>query len=395
MSLSHHRAAAAAEIPSREELLRRAEALVPVLRARSEDCEKQRCCPPETIADFLANGLFRVCQPARYGGYELGWDIRCEVAQVLARGCASQAWAMNILTDHTQFLGMFDPKAQHDVWGADFDTRIAASIDPAGKARRVAGGVLFSGRHGFASGIDYAQWVIAGGHIAEDGVPPRRAYFLIPKSDVTVIDDWYIIGLAGTGSKSFEVKDAFVPDYRILDGEDADNGTGPGSTLDRAPVYRMPRHFIAASGFSAVAVGIAQAFIAEWVAFTAKRRSRGNVVADLMGTQMTAGIATVQIDTAARIYLEAAREVMRVLGRGERLTRQQQLHVKLDSAYACQLVHDAAQRLLMAAGSRILFTGNVMQRQFRDLVTTVSHTSINWDNATAGYGAHLLGRDPG
>ena len=48
--------------------------------------------PAETIADYVENGLLRICQPARYGGYELGYDIMCEVTQTLARG-----WGMDVI----------------------------------------------------------------------------------------------------------------------------------------------------------------------------------------------------------------------------------------------------------------------------------------------------------
>src|SRR5579885_467643 len=215
---ARRRSAGQAPRPSREELIARAEALVPTLRARAGEAETQRRCPEETVADLGAAGLLRICQPARFGGYEHGWDVLCEVSRVLARGCGSQAWVGNIYNDHTQLLGMFELRAQEDVWGEDPDVRISAAVEPAGKARPVADGVIFSGRHRYSSGVDYAGWVLCGGLVHEDGKPPRRCFFLIPRRDITIIDDWTVIGLAGTGSKSFEVKDVFVPQHRILDG---------------------------------------------------------------------------------------------------------------------------------------------------------------------------------
>jgi alkylation response protein AidB-like acyl-CoA dehydrogenase len=73
-----------AQAPAREELLRRAQALVPVLRERAEDAETLRQCPDATIRDYVDNGLLRICQPSRYGGYDLGYDVLCEVTQTLA-----------------------------------------------------------------------------------------------------------------------------------------------------------------------------------------------------------------------------------------------------------------------------------------------------------------------
>lgn len=104
---------------TREELLGRAEALAPVLAARSEACENARTAPVETIRDFVDNGLLRICQPARYGGYELGYDILCEVSQILARGCGSQAWVHMVLADNPLKLSAFSLEAQDEVWGAD------------------------------------------------------------------------------------------------------------------------------------------------------------------------------------------------------------------------------------------------------------------------------------
>src|SRR4029077_13045078 len=76
-----------AAVPTREELLRRAEALVPALEERAAKAEELRRCPDETIQDYIDNDLFRICQPAPYGGFELGYDVLCEVSQTLGRGC--------------------------------------------------------------------------------------------------------------------------------------------------------------------------------------------------------------------------------------------------------------------------------------------------------------------
>lgn len=362
--------------PTREELIERAETLVPVLRERAAAAETLRRCPDETVADFAAAGLLRICQPARFGGYEHGWDVLCEVSQVLARGCGSQAWVGNILNDHTQLLGMFELSAQADVWGANPEARMSAAIEPVGTARPVAGGVTYSGRHRYSSGIDHVQWVLCGGHIHEDGKPPRRCFFLIPKSDVAVIDDWHVIGLAGTGSKSFEVKDVFVPQHRILDGDASDEGTGPGTLVNAAPVFRMPRHDVAGSGFAAVAIGIAEGFLEEYLKYTRSRVSRGENVAATMGTQMTVGKAAMEIRAAQQLCIGGARETMRVLGLGERLSHRQRQQIRLSSAFASQMTLGAVQRLFNSAGGRALFTENAMQRYMRDLYGVAAHRAL-------------------
>src|SRR5262249_55177641 len=97
--------------PSGDELLRRARALVPVVQERAAKAEELRRCPDETIQDFLDLDLLRICQPARYGGFELGYDVLCEVSQTLARGCGSQAWVHMVLADNTLKLASYSAQA--------------------------------------------------------------------------------------------------------------------------------------------------------------------------------------------------------------------------------------------------------------------------------------------
>lgn len=376
--------------PSVDELLARAERLAPVLRARSPEAERERRCPDETIADLVANGLLRVCQPARFGGYELGWDVLCSISQRLARGCGSQAWVQNIFSDHAQKIGTFPEQAQADVWGNDPDVRISASFDPVGKGTRVPGGARFSGRHGFASGIDHASWLICGGQLVQDGAAPERCFFLIPKSDARVIDDWYVVGLCGTGSKSFEVEDAFVPEHRILRWSVAESGAGPGANVNAAPVFRIPRGGITSTGFAAVGVGIAEGFLYEYLGYTKPRKSRGTPVAALAGTQIAAGAASAEIAAAALVYIEPAREAMRLLTEGKDVGEELKLRAKRDSGYAVQLVLATVTRLYASTGGRALASTNVLQRQLRDLLGVASHHSLVWDSVAGDYGKYAL-----
>lgn len=363
---------------------------MPVLQARSSEAEQLRRCPDETIEDFVVNGLLRICQPPRYGGYGLGWDVLCQVSQRLARGCGSQAWVQNVFADHAQKVGTFPQAAQEDVWSRDPNTRISASFDPVGKARRVPGGVRYSGRHGFSSGIDHAQWIICGGHILPDEGAPQRCFFLLPKSDVTIIDDWFVLGLCGTGSKSFEATDVFVPEHRILRAAAADQGTGPGTEVNKAPVFRLPRGGITSTGFAAVGIGIAQGFLEEYVSYTRPRKSRGISVAELAATQIGVGVACAEIESAAFVYLASAREAMQVLSEGKRIDDELKLRAKRDSAYACQVALNAVLRLFNAAGGRALSQNGAMQRQVRDLLGVASHHSLVWDNIAGEYGKLVL-----
>src|SRR5260370_17639979 len=75
--------------PRFEELLARAEALIPVLRERAPRAEQLRRLPDETIADLHSSGLFRVLQPTRVGGSELPYRALYALTPVIAQVSAS------------------------------------------------------------------------------------------------------------------------------------------------------------------------------------------------------------------------------------------------------------------------------------------------------------------
>jgi 3-hydroxy-9,10-secoandrosta-1,3,5(10)-triene-9,17-dione monooxygenase len=375
-----------------QELIARAEALAPALQARAKKAEAERRLPDETVADFSDAGLLKICVPARFGGYEQPWDVLCQVSRALARGCGSQAWCANIYNDHCQLLGMFPLEAQDEVWGPGKPVRISASIAPEGKAKRVSGGARLSGRLRYSSGVDHAHWAVAGAMIHEEGKPQRRAYFLVPKRDFAIVDDWHVVGLAGTGSKSFVVDDAFVPEHRILDGVHHDEGTGPGTLVNTAAVYRMPRFDVAGTSFAAVALGIAGAFLDDYVAYTRGRQGLSGPVAELQGTQIGVGASAAELIAAERLIFGAARDAMAVLERGERLTAEQRVRTRLGAGFGAQLCLSAMQRLFNAAGARALFVDSAMQRLMRDLYAVAAHRALAWDVTSSGYGAMMLAR---
>jgi alkylation response protein AidB-like acyl-CoA dehydrogenase len=369
------------------DMLARAEQLAPVLMSRAQDAEKLRRCPDATVADLDASELLRACQPFAYGGYEMGYDVLCGIIQRLARGCASQAWVYMVLADNPLKLANFSQQAQNDVWGENPRTRLGVAVAAVGRAVRVEGGVLWYGEHGFCSGVDHADWIMCGGAI-EGGDKPEGCMVLIPKSDVVLADDWHTIGLAGTGSRSFEVKGAFVPHHRIISKADYDAGTAPGSNLYQSPIYKMPRGGVSAGSYAAVAIGAAQGMLESFYQFTAPRKSRGKTVADNAAAQMVAGLASAEIEAAERMYMGSLRETMEVLERGEPVSQELQLAGKRNCCFAAQLAMQAAHRMFNCAGGRALFLDNPMQRQFRDVFAASAHHSLSWDSASAEYGRH-------
>lgn len=370
---------------TRDEALARARELAPRIRERSERCMAQRSVPVETVQELKAAGLVRLMQPKAYGGSELGRDVVCEVIQILAPACASQAWVYHVLADHAWMLGTYTAQAQQDVWGEDPDTLMSSSFAPLGRARAVEGGFIVSGRHGFSSGIDHVDWVVCGGVVQGAG---EARHFMIPKADGTVIDDWDVNGLEGTGSKTFLVDEVFVPAHRTIVLADAVAGKGPGSLVNTEPLYRAPRFGYTSSGFAALVVGMARGLLDDWLTYAAKRG--GGLSARKESMQMLAGQAASEIASAELLYLSTIRDATRRINEGENLSEGGVYPLQGHFAYAVQLVLAATMRLYNASGAMMIYRGNAMERQFRNIMAAVQHISIDWPTGSAGHGAHLL-----
>src|SRR5581483_8411622 len=91
---------------TREELVAAARAMIPTLRERAPRTEEARRMLPETLQEFKDAGFFRILQPRRFGGFELGMDVLEEVLIEIARGCSSSAWTLGILSGHSWFASM-------------------------------------------------------------------------------------------------------------------------------------------------------------------------------------------------------------------------------------------------------------------------------------------------
>ena len=368
----------------------RAEALHPTLRARAADAEAARMVPAESVADFREAGLIRMTQPERFGGQAMGWDVLCGVSQRLTRADGAQGWVQAIMADHAQMLGTFPLLAQEDVWGKNPEAVMSASFDPKGIATPVEGGYSFSGRFGFASGIDHADWLICGGFIVDGDKRDGPYFFLLRRSEATIIDDWHTIGLEGTGSKSFSVEDVFMPDYALLRGEDARTGNGPGAAVNPGGVYRLPRGFLTPALFASMTVGMAQGLLDQWLAYTATRMSRGTKVADNPTSHVIVGECAAEIDAAEALNRDTITAAMKVLETGGTLSDAELLRAKRNSAWACRTALEAGTRLFNTAGGTAIFKGGAVEREYRNLLASASHHIVNWEVSALGSGAAML-----
>ena len=238
-------------------MLGRARAIVPRLVERAPAAAAVRRLPPESIAEYHAAGILRILQPKCLGGMQGRFSLFSRIVEELTYGCASSAWVYAVLAEHQWIIAQYPEEAQIDVWGDDPEAVASSSLAPRAAAKRVSGGWRLSGRYSFSSGCDYAQWAILGAFPGEMGDPRHIAYLLAPLAEVEVIDDWQVLGLTGTGSKSLVLHDVFIPEHRCVMVSDLFAGTPPGALVHpEYPVLRAPRGFLVSYSLPPVAIAL-------------------------------------------------------------------------------------------------------------------------------------------
>ncbi len=381
----------------RDALLERARALVPALRERAAETNKLRRLPDRTLADFRAADLMGLLKPKKFGGPEVRIDTAMEVTAELARGDGSAAWVWVILACHDTLAAFFPEEAQQEYWGKP-DALMASSFAPTGKAEKAEGGYRLSGKWSYCSGVDCAQWLMLGaiaGMRSFNPPIPDMIYVLMPRADLKVIDDWHVMGLRGTGSKSVVAENIFVPAHRSVSWASTGDGTAPGAKVHDSPLYRTPMmaffpFFIASPG-AGIARGGLEAFIAE---MKERRTADFKPLGASPTIQLRIAEASALIDAADLLYKRSLRETMDKIFADETLSLDHRARSRRDQTYSLVLAKRAVEILFAAEGARGLFDDHPVQRAARDLHAVASHLVGGWDAPALTYGEIVLGQPP-
>ncbi len=392
-------AAMQSSVPSVAELLGRAHAIGVEARERAVEFEKARQISADLVDKMRSAELFRIMQPRRFGGFEYGYDVFVEAVSAVASGDGSTGWVYSLGAVHPWMIACYPDEAQHEFWDKELDAIAAVSYAPTGKATAENGGYRLSGRWSFGSGCDNAQWGILGGILPlADG--PKPGFFLVPRKDFTIFDDWNPMGLAGTGSKTMVVNDVFVPAYRAVTFGDMLTGNGPGTATNRNPLYRQPMLAVVPLCLVSPALGMARGALKAFVDQAGHRTTRGavaggnNKMAEFATVQMRVAEATASIDAAQLMIHRDVRETSEAVNEGKTIDVDMRMRNRLTHTFATRLLVQSVDAVFLAMGGSALGMQHPVQRFWRDIHAASSHISLNWDSVGAMYGQHVFGLEP-
>jgi 3-hydroxy-9,10-secoandrosta-1,3,5(10)-triene-9,17-dione monooxygenase len=373
---------------SYEEAIERACALKSRLRERVPETERLRRLPAATVADLLENGLYGLMTPTRFGGSELGSEAMIDVTIELASACPATGWVHMLWTAHMWLLALFPPAAQEELW-SNPNTLASSVVNTVGDVVPVDGGYRWTGRGFFSSGVDHCNWLTAAVPIKREGVegPPERRWLLIPREDFLIIDDWYTVGLKGTGSKTVMIEDVFVPEYRSLPNAALEDGQAPGRQINTHPMYGAISSANFTAAMAAPAIGAARGFLQ---AFEQRLRAKSSAIDDGLLVNMSRyAQAVAQVDAVHALSLQNAHHFGCVPA--PEVATEHRAKCRRDQAFTAQTCRKAVNTLYEECGGSGLFDSSDLQRLWRDTNAAAAHHGLTWDWHSVAWTKTMLG----
>lgn len=362
-----------------------ARAMRETLERRQPETMAARSVPKQTIADFHKAGFFRLVQPARWGGMDADWNVVTQVIAELAQGCASSAWAYSVLVLHHLYLSAWPDDVQAAVWGEDSEVLISSGLAPR-PVERVDGGYKLTGDWPWSSGCDHADFAMVGG--APPSGPP--VMFLIPMRDIQIVDNWYTLGLRGTGSKTLHFDGLFVPDHWTIPYPALMGPVRPGNPLDPKSFWdRAPCLLVSGYCFSSVVLGLAQKGLRLASDNLRIRVSRGVKLGESPNHQLRVGEVLATVESAKFYMHETARLHSERVRRGDQFTSREVWESAAQIAVTVRRLRDA-MFILADTSSNWVYDSDPLQQVIRDIMTGATHRSASLDAMFTPSGKTLI-----
>jgi alkylation response protein AidB-like acyl-CoA dehydrogenase len=382
--------------PGRAALLQRVAELVPVLRSNAPWSERNRRLADESVQAMTEAGIFRMRVPARYGGYECDAATLVDVGIQLGRGDGSAAFNVAAWWIMTGNVAHFPDEVQDEIF-ADPDVRICGTLSPTGMATPRDGGIVVSGNWNFNSGAAHSQWKLLSAILptADGGAEPIMA--VVPMSDLTVVDDWEVAGLRGTGSVTTIAEDVFIPAERYLPIAAMLQQQYASKLNADNPVYRGPLVGPISAATVGKIVGLARA--AEEAFFD--RLTDRPITNTNYTSQLEAPITHLQVAEASLKTDEAEYHARRVAAlvdakgqSGEPWTMRERGYARVSVGRICQLAQEAVSMLALASGGSSNYSSVPIQRIQRDVQAINLHALNSPTTNLELYGRILCGLEP-
>ncbi len=362
----------------RRDWLERAEALHTVLADHAAESIRLRTLAPASVDALEQSGVFALSGAREVGGHALHPATQMEVFAELARADVSAGWCAMIQSMTTGLVSAhLSDDALDAVFGPSYP-RVAGTANPEGEARRCDGGQRLNGRWSFASGIRHCGWLLAGARqLDRDGQPlttaagaPRVHAVLAPTDALEIEDSWHVMGLQGTGSSHYRMRDVFIPEaFELPFG-------GPNPRRGSA-WFDLPTISFLCPGHAGVPLGAAQRAL-ELLRDAAARTRFGATgpIAERGAFQRDYGIASHRWEASRAHAIETLEWAMAKREAGEPITAADDARLRGMVAWVTDTCVEIVRFAHHSLGGAANFEEHPMQQLLRDIQAASQHIFV-------------------
>lgn len=357
---------------TRRVLLEAVERLRATLETHIEESEAQGKLAEASVAAFQKAGLYGLKLPTVLGGLEADPLLQVDVIEAVSRIHPTAGWSLFICGTGIGLAGAFLPQEVLPQVFSNGQVPIATGVlRPWGQALPVAGGYRVSGRWPFASGVRNATW-FCGGTSAPDG---KTRMIFVPVAQVTVHENWQVLGLQGTGSCDVSIDDLFVPqEWTWIAWENPQRG---------GPLYRLGRPAFLAAEHAACVLGAGRLAL-DTIITLAQSKQRGlttnaPTIAQRSTFQRDLAEADLKLRAARALLLDVYEAVWATASAGHPLTPQQQAETRSATCYATQVAAEVATLAFRYGGGQANYLSSPLQRCLRDVNGAAQHQLVSND----------------
>jgi indole-3-acetate monooxygenase len=373
----------------RKALLREVEKVRDILAAGSEEAAKNRTLPPASVAALRDTGIVSLKTPAVLGGAEADPMTQMDVIEAVSYIDSAAGWWLFVGAATMGISGAFLPDSgAEQIYGGDrYPTFCGGGGFVLGKLVPVKGGYRLTGRWSYGSGIRHADYVTVPGLI-EGGTAPHDVRFSVfPTKQAEIIDNWYVMGLEGTGSCDFAATDLFIPEDFT---HKLPNETPPkrGGAL-----YRFGFPGFIANENAGFALGVARRALDEVVALAAAK-SRGYVKRSSLVNravfQRALGEGDLRLRAARALIFDLYEKAWARVSAGETLHPSDQAQLRATGSWVIDAALAVTTDAFRYAAGSAMRSHHILQKCLRDLQVAGTHWVIS-DTSYENHGMFMLG----
>lgn len=350
------------------DLIAEAVKLQPLLMENSDRNEEINGLVPEIVEALHESGLWGMWVPKELGGGELSPRDSIEAVAALsyadpATGWVAMAAALAIGTGGAYLEESAIPKIFPDPSRVPV---IAGQGTRMQTAKKVEGGFLLSGDWFFGSGVKHSDFLHTGAADPETG----KAYIFVVENKPEYWDEssWDVMGLRGTGSVNYKLRDVFVPE---------DQGYDIFTETPRrgGPIYGIGTIQFALLGHTGFAAGVGRRLLDELGKLAQTGKGRPGQIANDGAFLEEYGRQEAKFRSAKAFAMEVWADIEESFENGatECTTRQKTL-VRLSTNHLTSTAVDVMNFVIRAAATQVIRPG-VLNHFVRDMIVGSTHVT--------------------